>query len=125
MKSKIKVAKVNLTPVAEVAAPVVEAKPAKKEKATKKETGEKVDRTVRILQAMVKLGKPVSRTVLKKVTGIASGWSSILGAVSKEDGGRAGDKGLVARKLVKVEKMEEEGYVYSVTAAGKKLAETK
>lgn len=75
---------------------------------------------VKILTALFKSGKPMTRADLAKKTGINKGWSRVLGSSTKEDGGMSGDESLEGRGLVKCERHEgERSLSYTITARGK------
>jgi hypothetical protein len=70
--------------------------------------------------------KSLTRTELKAKSKIASGLTRILGAITKKDGGVAGDTGLVARGFVTARKDEGEPTAFAITATGRKeLAKAK
>lgn len=110
------------------------AKASKPAKASKSAKVEKVNRepagrhkadlngsNIRILSALRKSPIPMTRAELSAVTGINKGWSRLLGAATKEDGGVAGSDSLEAKGYVTNRKVEDERAIqYSITASGRK-----
>lgn len=68
-------------------------------------------------------GKGKTRAALAEATGIAKGWSKLLGAATKDDNGASGGKSLMGKGYVKSEKHEGESITYFITAAGKSALE--
>lgn len=69
-------------------------------------------------------GAVLTREELRRKTGINKGWSRMLGASSKEDGGAAGDASLEGRGLITSDRPEgERAFSYKLTAAGRKALE--
>lgn len=65
-------------------------------------------------------GKGLTRAQLSEKTGINKGWSRILGAYTKDDGGANADNSMTGLGLVSSQKMEGEPVSYYITAKGKK-----
>lgn len=79
---------------------------------------------VKILTALTKSNKPLTRDQLRSKTGINKGWSRVLGAATKDDGGVNADASLEGRGYVKADKPEGQRTLeYTVTAAGRKALE--
>lgn len=72
----------------------------------------------RCLESLAVADSPMTRNELKLTTGQQKGWSKLLGAATKADGGKAGDNGLVARGLVECER-DGRGFVYTITRQGR------
>lgn len=78
---------------------------------------------IKVLKALSKSGKPLTRNELREQTGINKGWSRILGSATRE----VSEHSLEGRKMVKCEQSEESGrtLLYTITATGKNaLAKT-
>lgn len=103
-------------------------------KATKTATKEKVAREYdpnklseneqKVMTVLAKTKNPLTRGELSAKTGIAKGWSALLGTPTKgADEGSRGDRSLEARGFVKSHMPEEgtRGYTYSLTPAGRKV----
>lgn len=93
-------------------------------KAAPADTGGFTKAQARALVALkgTKSGKGMSRADLEAKTGVAKGWSRVLGAGTKDDGGVAGDKTLSAQGYVGIQKLEGEPLSYYLTAKGTKAA---
>jgi hypothetical protein len=78
---------------------------------------------VRVLELLSHGSK--TRGELAEATGVAKGWSRILGAATKEDGGAAGEDSLESKGFVKHSKHEgDRSLNYEITAAGRKALAT-
>ena len=75
------------------------------------------DREIKVLAAL-DAGKDLTRAGLVKATGIAKGWSKLLGAATKKSFG-GGKEGLEPRGLVKSAK-DSRPLEYAITDAGRK-----
>lgn len=108
------------------AAPAKTPKVAKASKTAKvpvtegKSKGPLTAKEITVLSLLAKSNKPLTRADLIAKTGIAKGWSALLGAASKGD--VAADT-LMGRSLVKAEKHDGERVTYLITAAGRKALE--
>lgn len=114
-----------MTAAVETAAPKTKAPKQPKEKETTVPAGKKpaaglTKTAVKIMTAIARNnGRPMTRNDLIKKTGMEKGYSKLFGAVRKEDGGAAGENGLIARGLVKAEVIEDVGIGYTLTAKGR------
>lgn len=99
------------------------AKPAPAVKKAPKEKGDISPNQIKILEAL-KGGKPLTRKELADKLGISKGFSKMLGAVSKDDYGAAGQSGLCAKGYVIADRGEEDRVSsYKITPAGKAALE--
>ena len=62
----------------------------------------------------------LTRAVLAEKSGVAKGWSRILGAATKDAKGASGKSSLMAKGLIQAEKHEGEPITYVITANGRK-----
>lgn len=102
-------------------------KPAKAKQPVQKEAvapapakaGDLTGNMVKVLKAL-KAKSPQTRKQLAAKTGIAKGWSRMLGATTKEDGGTNGANSLEGRGLIKVTTDPEAGrtLLYTLTKKG-------
>jgi len=75
----------------------------------------------KVLNVLASSPIPMTRAELTTRTGIKKGWSRLLGASTKEDGGVAGSKSLEAKGYVTNRKVEDERSIqYTITASGRK-----
>lgn len=102
------------------AAPVVEPTVATPAPAKEKANGGLTGREISVLKALAGATTPLTREHLRGITGINKGFSKLLGAGTKEDGGRAGADSLGGRGLVSCSKIEgEKALTYTITTAGR------
>lgn len=81
-------------------------------------------RMVNILKQLINAPTPLTREDLSALTGITKGWSKLLGASTKGDGGVAGDTSLTGRGLVHCSQVEgQRALLYTITAKGKAALE--
>lgn len=108
-------------------APKKASKPAKAKQ--HKEKGDKADapkasgltgNEIKVLKALKGAKTPLTRKQLATKTEIAKGWSRMLGASTKDDGGVAGKDSLEGRGLIKVQADPEGGraLLYTITKKG-------
>lgn len=105
-------------------APAADGKPAAAPRAPRAAgNGDLTAKELATLKALAVAAKPMTRPELAKATGMAKGWSALLGAHTKADGGQSGDKGLIARGYVATATVEGTSLTaYQLTDKGKEAA---